>query len=427
MPVPYSVIEIFSSEEARYDNKPLHEAVVQFVAARRIGARCMVSRGVQACYENGEIATQSVLVLSFNLPIKIEILLPTSELNGVLSAVEEMVTEGLVGVRALDVSYRKLRHRLLPRHILVRDVMTRNPKSVGPSTPVGEAARLLLSSPFTGLPVVDRYNRPVGVVSQTDLIYRAGLPLRVGLLDPSQRERIDAVLAAMPPKKTEEVMSRPAVSVQEDAPVAAAVNIMLDRGVKRLPVLDPSGELVGILSRIDVFRIITKTFPEQAPSSRPAAGSLEEARLVSDIMLRETLTVTPDVSVEEVLRIIDSNDLRRVAVVDRDGRLQGLISDRDLLIAFSDLQPGLWDFLIGRLPFTEKRKRLQGGDALRQKTAAEVMKTDLIFVREDTRVDEAIRIMTEKRFKRLPVVDAEGRFTGMINREALLRAGPGRD
>jgi CBS domain-containing protein len=53
----------------------------------------------------------------------------------------------------------------------------------------------------------------------------------------------------------------------------------------------------------------------------------------------------------------------------------------------------------------------------------EVMQTALLCVHEDDTIVEAIRVMVEHRLKRLPVVDAEGVFQGMISREAVLRAG----
>ena len=62
--IEYSVIEIFTNEEARYQNKPLYKAIVSYVNKLKIATRCLVMKGLEACYENGEIATQDILVLS---------------------------------------------------------------------------------------------------------------------------------------------------------------------------------------------------------------------------------------------------------------------------------------------------------------------------------------------------------------------------
>ena len=70
---------------------------------------------------------------------------------------------------------------------------------------------------------------------------------------------------------------------------------------------------------------------------------VENSQYVSEIMRRDTQTISPDTPVHEVLSIIDNNDIQRIAVVDPDGRLLGLISDRNLLLAFSDQAPGVWE------------------------------------------------------------------------------------
>jgi len=297
--------------------------------------------------------------------------------------------------------------------------MTPNPKSVTISTLVSDVVRLLLSSNFTGVPVVaDRY-QPVGVISQGDLIYKGGMPVRIGLLAESGNDNLNALLEPLSAKKAEEIMS-PAVCIREDESVTEAVNIMLKRGLKRLPVTNEKGKLTGILSRMDIFRTITDQSPDwnKIRQQNILVGNL---KYVSDIMRRDIHTVLPDTPVEEVLHIISSNDIQRVAVVNKDGVFLGMISDRNLLTAFSEKREGIWNYIAVKLPFGEGSNR-ESLD-MKLKTAAEVMKTNPITIPETATIDEGIRIMTEKGIKRLPVLDAEGKFKGMISRESLLWAG----
>jgi PII-like signaling protein len=95
----HNIIEIFTNEHARWHGTPLHEAVVHMLTTEKVGARCMVSRGIAGCYENGEVASHRVLDLSYNMPIKIEIILPAPQLERVLAHVEEMAADGTVVVR----------------------------------------------------------------------------------------------------------------------------------------------------------------------------------------------------------------------------------------------------------------------------------------------------------------------------------------
>lgn len=414
----YKIIEIFTSEEAHWRGEPLHAAIVQIVHDLKIAARCLVTKGIAGAYENGEIATGRLEVLSYNLPVRITIVAPAVESELILAKAGKMVTDGIVAVQDMQVISHKTRGLLIPKHARVRDIMTPSPQKVGLDTSLAEVARLLLSSTFTGLPVVDADNRPVGVISQGDLIYRANLPMRLGLLAASDREKVSTILEGLAPRQAKEVMTQPAVTIEQDKLVTDAVNLMLKKLVKRLPVIAADGKLVGVLSRVDVFHTILRECPDwQAFQKQEIAVDL---RFVSDIMRRDAFTVLPDTPVAEVIRIIDTSDIQRVCVVDQAGHFLGLISDRDLLAAFSGRHPGFWNYLASKIPFTE---HAQLREDLRGKTAGDVMNPAIVTVAEDAPIDAAIRLMLEKAIKRLPVLDSQGKLTGLVSRDALLRAG----
>ncbi|MCL2340418.1 MAG: DUF190 domain-containing protein [Proteobacteria bacterium] len=414
----YQVIEIFTSEEARSQGKPVADAVIQYIRGLKIAARCMVTRGIAGCYENGEIAANRLELLSFNLPIRIAIVLPTAAVSQVLNDLEPLVGAGIIGIHELTVISHKTTTAFFPRQLAVRDVMTASPASVTAASPVSEAARLLLSSVFTGLPVVDEGGRPVGVVTQGDLISRGHLPLRLGLLAAAAQADIDAAMTALEQRCVREIMTAPAVTIVADRPLTEAVELMLARQLKRLPVVDQSGRLAGMLSRLDVFRTVMREAPDWA-AFRGQDIAVRNLRTVADILRRDTLTVLADTPIDQVIPVINRNDLQQVAVVDADGKLLGVIADSDLL-RYLQPDPEGWRFLFSRLtrPF--------GADLPRRLAAAkagEIMRTDVPTVRESMAIEEAIRLMIEQRLKRLPVVDDSGRFQGMISRDSLLRTG----
>ncbi len=420
----YKVIEIFTSQEARWEGKPLYSAIVEFVNGLKIPARSIVTRGIEGSYESGEIATGMIEVLSYNMPVRVAIILPAADFDRVLSRVEEMVEDGIITVRDVEVVAHKTRGFLMPKRTRVREIMTPAPKKVGVGTPLDEVAKLLLSSQFTGLPVVDEEDRPVGVIAQGDLIYRADMPMRIGLLTESDHGKVGAILETLAGRQAGEVMTRPAVTIEQDRLVTEGVDLMLRKKVKRLPVVDAAGKLVGVLSRVDVFHAIMRECPNWMGFQEQGI-QVGDLRSASDIMRsRATYTVLPDTPVEEVMRVIACNDIQRVCVLDEEGHLLGLISDRDLLVAFSDRHPGIWDYFVRKIPFTERgRHHRELEQHLRARTAAEVMNTNIVKVREDVPMEEAVRIMLDMAIKRLPVVDSKGRFKGMISRDSLLRNG----
>ena len=419
----YSVIEIFTSEDTRWHGKPLPDAILAFVGGLKIAARVLVARGIAGCYENGETATNKVEILSFKMPLKIEIVLPALEVDRVLPAVQEMVGDGIVGVRDLSgVSHKTQRH-LIPRHLRVRDLMTAAVTTVSGTTPVSDVVRILLSADFNGVPVVDSLGKPIGIITQGDLISRGGMPIRLGLLELLGRENLDTVFAAMAGKTAAGIMTRPIVTIDEDQPLTAAVDVMVAKDLKRLPVINAEGRLSGMLARLDVFRTITTETPDwNVLQARNVL--VTNLCLVKDVMRRDAHQVSADATLDEVMRIIDSNDIQRVAVVNGDNKLLGLISDHDLLGLFSDHKVGIWDRIASKLTFTDMGKRhLAVVEQARKRTASEIMKTNLVTIREEAPIEDAIRLMTENQIKRLPVTDVEGKLLGVVSRDSLLRAG----
>lgn len=420
MQLEYKLIEIYTSETARWQGRPMHDAVVDYIARSGVAARSIVARGQGGSYEDGEIASTNIEVLMYNMPVKIEIIVPAVELKTLLPSLEEMLTDGILVVRDLPVMIHRAQKRLIPRWVKVKDAMTSSPKSVREETPVSEVVQILLAHDFNGVPVLNADDEPVGIITQDDLITRAQMPVRLGLLGEFACDMVDEWRESLSHIPAREVMTSPVVVIEADKHLHQAVDMMLDRRLKRLPVVE-NGKLVGMLSRLDIFRSIgTEAKDWSKLSGRNVV--VENARYVRDIMRRDTHTVFPNTPIAEIVRTIDTTDIQRVAVVDVDGRLLGMISDRDLLLEFSEHHASIWDQLLSHVPFSEISKRHKEiVDHAKARTAADVMKTDLVTVNEDTPVEDAVRLMVEKQIKRLPVVDSKESFKGMVSRDSVLR------
>ncbi|WP_433384838.1 CBS domain-containing protein [Micromonospora sp. KLBMP9576] len=144
----------------------------------------------------------------------------------------------------------------------VGDVMTREVAFVVEETPYREVVDALVRRGISGVPVVDGFRRVLGVVSESDLLHkveRAGRPdeRRVfeGRRRRTAREKADALLAG-------DLMTAPPVTTWPGATVSAAARQMDQESVKRLPVLDDLGRLVGIVTRGDLLRVHLRTDAE---------------------------------------------------------------------------------------------------------------------------------------------------------------------
>jgi CBS domain-containing protein len=135
----------------------------------------------------------------------------------------------------------------------VQEVMTRDVACAREDTPYKELVKLLASRRVSAVPVLDNRGRVLGVVSEADLMRKQEQPARpvARLLSARRRRRERAKAGAT---VAAELMTRPAVTVDPLATVTEAARRMHRAGVKRLPVVDVVGRLVGIVSRVDLLR-----------------------------------------------------------------------------------------------------------------------------------------------------------------------------
>lgn len=135
--------------------------------------------------------------------------------------------------------------------------MTRKVVRVRRDVPFKEIVRLLAENDVTAVPVVDELDRPMGVVSEADLLRKSS-----GQSDPSGRVPMPHLEAWERAKaegaRAEELMSAPAVCARPDWTVVEAARLMAVQNVKRLPVVDAADRLQGILSRSDLLRIFLR-------------------------------------------------------------------------------------------------------------------------------------------------------------------------
>jgi CBS-domain-containing membrane protein len=137
----------------------------------------------------------------------------------------------------------------------VQDVMTTDVVTVGRHTAFKDIAGLFDQHRISAVPVVDAQRHVLGVVSEADLLARQTEPGHRMPITPNQRRRHTKAAGC----RAHELMTAPAVTVGADADVVTAARLLQRHGVKRLPVLDAAGVLVGIVSRRDLLRVFLRT------------------------------------------------------------------------------------------------------------------------------------------------------------------------
>jgi acetoin utilization protein AcuB len=135
--------------------------------------------------------------------------------------------------------------------MLVKERMTRNPIFIRPDTPVTEAQALMKREKIHHLPVLDKEDKLVGIVTEKDLLYAS--PSVATTLSVFEMTSLLAKL------RVDKVMSRDVVSIAEDVPLEEAARIMADRRIGGLPIVRGKS-LVGMITESDLFRIFIELF-----------------------------------------------------------------------------------------------------------------------------------------------------------------------
>jgi CBS domain-containing protein len=139
----------------------------------------------------------------------------------------------------------------------VGQVMTRRVIALREDADYKDIVSALRRNRVSACPVIDEGSRVIGLVSEADLLYKqtdAAMPSGLQRLDWRLHEhtKATAVTAA-------ELMTTPAVVIVQSAPVAIAAKVMQDKLLKRLPVVDAGGCLIGIVTRSDVLSVFERS------------------------------------------------------------------------------------------------------------------------------------------------------------------------
>ncbi len=401
---------IYIGESDKWRGKALYVALLETLRAQGM-AGATVTRGLAGFGAHSVVHTANILVLSMDLPLIIQVIDTEEKIDAVLKVIAPMVGEGLITLD--DVEVVKYTHRYLnplPADKHVSDVMTRKVITLTDTMPVAEAWETMLKHVLKALPVLNQNGEVVGILTDEDLLDRAGLEQHLSVAERLDDHMLQAEFTALrkSPLKVADVMTSPAITARETEPLGVATARMVEHEIKRLPVLNENGKLVGVLSRLDVLKQVVSEEAKKRVAKAPSGA----AQTLGDIMIPEIPTIEDDASLADVVAGFLEADTRRLIVIDEAGHPIGLISDADAVTRVQPaLQRGVMQALRGKRNVPDEKI-----------TASQLMSRQVLSALPDTSLMEATHLMLSQKRKWMVVVDADGKAIGLVDRQMLLKS-----
>ena len=269
----------------------------------------------------------------------------------------------------------------------IRDLMTHSVITAPPTMSLALAQRLMHDHRIRHLPVVQG-SQLIGLVTDRDL--RQALPSLITTLTPNEMTYKMATIAIAT------CMTREVITVPPEADIVQGTRRLLEGPYGCLPVLS-RGQLVGLVTAIDLLRGFLMDL-----------GSVAAHLPVRTSMHAGPLTGHKDDLVSQAQQRMQSATMRHLPIVTEDGKLLGLLTDRDLRQAGASSVPLLTHYEAPSLLMTMQVK--------------DIMTTDVYTVTEEATVATAGQLFLDRKLGCLPVVDTDHSLVGILTVTDLLRA-----
>lgn len=188
----------------------------------------------------------------------------------------------------------------------VKYVMTPNPVYVYENDDVLDALTIMVARNFGSLPVVNDMKKVTGIVTEREMLLIF--------------QDLDQLFSV------KKFMTKRVTSVYEDVPVFDATKLMIKRGFRRLPVINESGEVVGIITAADSLKLLTKTILKNEPE-------MFFNKKVKEVATNEIYSIDPEKSINEAAATMLMKKIGSLLILDSKNRPLGIITERDLIIA----------------------------------------------------------------------------------------------
>ncbi|MDD2615045.1 MAG: CBS domain-containing protein [Methanosarcina sp.] len=278
----------------------------------------------------------------------------------------------------------------MPKNIFIEDIMVRDVACATLPGSRDEVLKILKNKHISGVPVL-KDSRVVGIVTRTNL-----------LQNPEEEQ-----LALL--------MTRGAITITPEADLQTAARLLLEHGIRRLPVVN-DGKLVGLVTVADVV------------------GAIADMNIdipIKDYVEKQVVTIYSETPLPVAARIMELAGVKAVPILDASLELVGIISDRDVIAAsviedsveMSDMSSGLdddawtWESMRDTMSIYYSVSRIKVPNLL----GSDIMIKEPITATYIASVSDCARKMKRNRIDQIPVINSNRKLQGLLRDHDLLK------
>jgi PII-like signaling protein/predicted transcriptional regulator len=418
---PIQRVRIYLNERDQAEHQPLYLAALERL--RREGATGATAlRGVAGFGAGSRLRTSGVADFT-PAPILIEWVDRAERVARVLPALDDLLPDALITIEDLRAYRAVLRSTGPFGDRTVGQMMAREVAAATREMPLRAAAELMIERAQPLLPVIDERGGVVGVLSDGDLVRRAGLALPARLFGALAADERGAVLDRLAPGSVAATLTADPRSAYVESPVPLAISPMIEWGFDQLPVLDRDGRLAGLFGVEQALQAGLRNTATPNPegvgmNDQHAVRPAEPPTPVALVMQGAVPTIAASTPLAETLPRLLAVPDRFLVVVD-SGRPVGTLTDLYLARTLSEPLRSIWLAAL-RVPAVSLPAGLDGAGA--ELTAGGVAEPDVPSIAAQATLDVAIQLMLAGGFERLVVLDERGLVVGLLAQRSLLRA-----
>lgn len=396
--IDVNILRIFVPESERHSGQWLYEVILDEARIRGL-AQAVAFRGIAGFGADHLLRKKEDSHLAENPLMVVEIMDTPSKIAAFLPMARVLAKSGSMALLESRATF------LLP--LTARDIMSQNVATVDQKTPLEDIVRVLLRRNIKVVPVMDGA-RLAGIITGGDLLTRGSMPLRLdmhGRLPMECRTGFTSSLTA------QSIMTTPVRTLHLQSPLDEALKVMVGQGIKRLPVTDDDGILMGLVSRTDVLTAILRAWTAAGHLHVFSAGLQATTH---DILQTSVSICGPDELLVDILPRISATSFRQVVVVDEIKKVLGIVHDWDVLEHCAK-QPDLINRVLTSLTKNAPPPNELAG------YAKDIMDKDYPFASLKTRLPEIIQILVERKKPHMIITDDNHCLQGVVSRNMVLQ------